>query len=392
MTPDGWEVRKLGDVIKLGSGDTKPKDLSKESSESNPYPVYGGNNIMGYSGQKNSDAPIILIGRVGEYCGVTRYVDRCCWVTDNALFTRKVDSHVDIEYLAIALNSYGLSRLRNKGGQPLISQKPIYGLKFSLPPLGEQRKIAQILSNWDKSITITGQLLANSQQQKKALGQQLLTGSKRFSNLENSNGLKKTTLGIIPEDWEYVKISDVCEQISRKNIAGENYPVLSCSKYHGFIDSLKYFKKRVYSDDTRGYKIIPRGCFGFPANHIEEGSIGLQEVYDIGIVSPIYVVFRADKERVNNEYLYALLKTEHYRQIFSAATNSSVDRRGSLRWKEFGSIHVPLPPLAEQNKIAAVIATAQEEVEVLRNKLDALKEEKKALMQQLLTGNRRVQI
>ena len=161
-------------------------------------------------------------------------------------------------------------------------------------------------------------------------------------------------------------------------------------KHEGFVDSLQYFNKKVYSDDTSGYKVIERGCFGFPSNHIEEGSIGYQNIYDAGLVSPIYTVFRPNKKKVDSVYLYKLLKTDHYRQIFSAATNASVDRRGSLRWKEFGKIRVPLPTLLEQQKISSILTSSEKEVETLQQSLDCLRQEKKSLMQQLLSGNKRV--
>ncbi|MEJ3630071.1 restriction endonuclease subunit S [Vibrio vulnificus] len=261
-----------------------------------------------------------------------------------------------------------------------------------LPPLPEQRKVAQILSTWDTAIATTEKLIETSKQQKKALMQQLLTGKKRLGIESGTYSFQKTRYGDIPQDWEYPSIREICSQYSQKNIDNKELPVLSCSKHLGFVDSLKYFKKRVYSDDTSGYKVIPLNFFGFPSNHIEEGSIGLQRVYDYGIVSPIYVVFQSDSKRVDNEYLFSVLKTEHYRQIFCAATNASVDRRGSLRWKEFSAIHVPLPSLEEQQKIAAVLKAADKEIDVLEAKLAHFKQEKKALMQQLLTGKRRVKV
>lgn len=261
-----------------------------------------------------------------------------------------------------------------------------------IPPIEEQKKIAKILSTWDKAITTTEQLLANSQQQKKALMQQLLTGKKRLGMNNRSYEFKRTRYGLIPKDWEYPAIKDVCTQVTEKNTRSSDYPVLSCSKHDGFVDSLKYFKKKVYSDDTSGYRLIHHGCFGFPSNHIEEGSIGLQNLYDTGIVSPIYVVFRANPKKVDNIYLYAVLKTDHYRQIFGAATNASVDRRGSLRWKEFSMIHVPLPPLDEQKRISAALTVASDEIATLQFQLDAFKQEKRALMQQLLTGKRRTNV
>ncbi|MFQ2527137.1 restriction endonuclease subunit S [Aeromonas caviae] len=300
------------------------------------------------------------------------------------------------QYIAfVARSSFFKSQISQYGGGTNISnlsQQILNDIALPLPPHDEQKKIVQILSTWDKAIGTTEQLLANSQQLKKALMQQLLTGKKRLGIPDKSYEFQKTRYGIIPKDWEYPAIKDICTQVTQKNTVSAGYPVLSCSKYDGFVDSLKYFKKKVYSDDTSGYRLIHRGCFGFPSNHVEEGSIGLQNLYDTGIVSPIYVVFRAKTKRVDNDYLYAVLKTDHYRQIFGAATNASVDRRGSLRWKEFSLIHVPLPPLDEQQKIAAVLSTSDKEITALQQKLDALKQEKKALMQQLLTGKRRVKV
>lgn len=284
--------------------------------------------------------------------------------------------------------------IRRVGGSALqeISLTELRKVRTLLPPLLEQKKIAQILSTWDKAISVTEKILANSQQQKKALMQQLLAGKKRLGMPADGYEFKLTHYGSIPKDWDYPAIKEVCTQVSEKNSEAADYPVLSCSKHDGFVDSLKYFNKKVYSDDLSGYRLIHRGCFGFPSNHIEEGSIGLQSLYETGIVSPIYVVFRASPTLVDNSYLYAVLKTDHYRQIFGAATNASVDRRGSLRWKEFSQIHVPLPPLKEQQKIAAVLSAADAEIFTLEKKLACLKDEKKALMQQLLTGKRRVKV
>ena len=215
---------------------------------------------------------------------------------------------------------------------PNITRDDVVGFPILLPPIPEQKKLAQILFIWDQAITATDRLLENSQQRKKGLMQQLLSGKKRFTHSANNLEPKQTRTGQIPGDWSYPKIAEICDQISDKNTDDQQFPVLACSKYLGFVDSLSYFKKRVYSDDLAGYRVIPRGCIGFPANHIEEGSIGLQNLYDYGLVSPIYVVARPDPEKVNADYLYAVLKTDNYRQIFCAATNASVDRRGSLRW------------------------------------------------------------
>ena len=88
----------------------------------------------------------------------------------------------------------------------------------------------------------------------------------------------------------------------------------------------------------------------------EEGSIGLQDIVDAGLVSPIYTVFRFAPDRIDNRYAYSVLKTSLYRHIFDVSTSASVDRRGSLRWTEFSSIPFPVPPLEEQSAIVEVIS------------------------------------
>jgi len=103
----------------------------------------------------------------------------------------------------------------------------------------------------------------------------------------------------------------------------------------------------------------------------------------------MYTVFRTGKKVVDS-YLYKLLKTEMYRQVFEIWTNASVNRRGSLRWKDFSKIEVPLPSPSEQQEIADILDTAKAEIDLLRRERDALAEQKKGLMQLLLTGEVRV--
>jgi len=332
-------------------------------------------NLQGFAkiGEKN-DGNVVSTG-----FSVLTPKDSCC---GDYLYQYLFSAHITGQINALVVGS----------NYPAINSSDVKGLNIYCPQLNEQKKIAEILSTWDKAITTTEKLLKNSQQQKKALMQQLLTGKSRIGFKHGEYALKKVKYGHIPSDWQYESIKNICSSYTKKNSDRNDYPVLSCSKYDGFVDSLSYFKKKVYSDDTTGYRVIPYGYFGFPANHVEEGSIGLQKLYDYGLVSPIYVVFEPNSKKVNSEFLYAVLKTDRYRQIFSAATNASVDRRGSLRWKEFSEIRVPLPSLEEQAAVASVLSSANADIRVLEKKLDYLKQEKKALMQQLLTGRVRVKV
>lgn len=191
-------------------------------------------------------------------------------------------------------------------------------------------------------------------------------------------------------DWSVVEIGQIAHEISETNSGNDYLPVLSCTKHDGLVDSLQYFDKQVFSHDTSKYKIARYGQFAYATNHIEEGSIGYQDFVPAGLVSPIYTVFQADPTKIDDGYLYKLLKTEKLRQLFAAKTNASVDRRGSLRWKEFARIHIPLPPLAEQQKINAILNVAKHEVSLLQTQVKTLKTQKRGLMQKLLTGQWRL--
>ena len=272
-----------------------------------------------------------------------------------------------------------------------VHKRDITEQSIEVPPFEEQKKIARILSTWDKAIETVEKLIENSKAQKKALMQQLLMGKRRFPRFTKTDRYFGTKYGSIPSDWNFPKLGDVAEEVHDRNGGKSDIPVLACSKHEGFVDSLKYFKKKVFSNDTSNYKIVVLGTFGFPSNHIEEGSIGYQNLYEFGLVSPIYTVFKTAPE-VHDGYLYKLLKTEHYRQIFAAGTNASVDRRGSLRWREFSRIRIPLPPLEEQEAISDAIDQTEKELTNYLSQLANLVEQKKALMQQLLTGKRRVKV
>ena len=102
--------------------------------------MFGGNGVIGYTSTALIAGERIVIGRVGS-CGSVHFIDSPVWVTDNALYSKAVGPHVVPSYLARLLEYLDLSRLRNKGAQPLITQSSILRLEVDIPPSGEQLKI-----------------------------------------------------------------------------------------------------------------------------------------------------------------------------------------------------------------------------------------------------------
>ncbi|WP_295876986.1 restriction endonuclease subunit S [uncultured Zhongshania sp.] len=238
-------------------------------------------------------------------------------------------------------------------------------LKIAVPPYTEQKKIAQILSTWDKAITTTEQLLANSQQQKKALMQQLLTGKKR---LLDKNGVR------FSGEWKHQGLASLCTIKTGKKDVNEgnpegNYPFFTCASKPTRSDS--------YSYDCEALLIAGNGMLG--KTHYFNGKFeAYQRTYILSEFNGIDVPF------LHQYILYWLMRDiEREKQ------------HGAMPYIKLGLLQnfkVLLPCIAEQQKIAAVLSTADKEITALQQKLDALKQEKKALMQQLLTGKRQVKI
>lgn len=296
------------------------------------------------------------------------------------------------EYLHILTRTHhfrGTGKLNMTGtaGQKRVPTIFLKNYDFHLPPLPEQKAIADLLSTWDEAIEKTERLIQAKEKQLRQMSRWLLFGHKRLGNQKNE--LADGHFFEYPSDWALVKIGKVAKEVSARNGESEE-TVLSCSKYDGFVNSLDYFGKQVFSSDTSNYKVVKKGQFGYPSNHVEEGSIGLLQHCEKGIVSPIYVVFEASKEKVHSPYLYKLLKTDIYRHIFQVSTSSSVDRRGSLRWGDFSKIKVLVPSLEEQREISVTLSSAQHEINLLKQLADKYKTQKRGLMQKMLTGEWRV--
>ena len=266
----------------------------------------------------------------------------------------------------------------NSVGQtmPNLNTSILFELPLISPPLPEQIKIAEILSTWDNAINTVQKLLTNSQQQKKALMQQLLTGKKRFAGFEG--------------EWDNKKLESVLYEESSRNKDLSISRVLSITNHSGFVLPQDQFSKRVASDDVSNYKVVKKGQFGYNPSRLNVGSFARLNDYDLGVLSPMYVVFSLKEDKLCSDYFLFWMQSNEARQRVLSGIQGSV--RASVGFDDFAKISFKLPSLAEQQKIASALTTVDQEIDNLRAQLNHLKQEKKALMQQLLTGKRRVKV
>ena len=198
--------------------------------------------------------------------------------------------------------------------------------KFAIPvpPLPEQKKIAKILSTWDKAITATEQLLANSHQQKKALMQQLLTGKKR---LLDNNGLR------FSGRWSDIRLKTVLREEKSRNKSNSIERVLSVTNHSGFVLPEDQFSKRVASDDVSNYKVVKRGQYGYNPSRLNVGSFARLDSYEAGLLSPMYVVFSVNEKLLSSDYFMNWMSSNEAMQRISGSTQGSVrDSVGCIMW------------------------------------------------------------
>jgi len=276
-------------------------------------------------------------------------------------------------------------RAQRSAGQDGIEMDELRAYPFPLPPIEERRTIVAILSSFDRSIEFMTALITAKQRCRKAYEQQLLTGIVRYKEFVTSSDTQSSHALSTPFDWSVVPIEEFANEVSMKAVNNQPRAILSCTKYDGLVDSLEYFGRRVYSDDTSNYKLVKRGQFAYATNHIEEGSIGFLKHRDEGLVSPMYTVFEVSGD-VIPEYLFSLFKSDRYLHLFRAMTNGSVNRRGGLRWSDFKTIKVALPSKAEQLRIVELLKLIDHEIVLLKKLKQTTEKQKRGIMERLLTG------
>ena len=241
---------------------------------------------------------------------------------------------------------------------------------FPLPPITEQKAIAKVLSTWDKAIEKTQELIAQKELRKKALMQQLLTGKKRLPGFSG--------------EWKEMDLGNLFDE--RNETGYNNLPLLSVGA-SGIYPQSDSIKKDTSNEDKSKYKRITPGDIGYNTMRMWQGRSALSALE--GIVSPAYTIV-VPKKNTNTSfftYLFALPRV-----VYSFFTHSQglVDDTLNCKYHDFATVKVFIPNYDEQAAISKILQKADEEIVLQKQKLEILKEQKKGLMQVLLTGKKRI--
>ena len=393
--PDGWKRVRLGEILSFRNG------KSPQIVDGGMYPIYGSNGLIGFTNDYFLNGVFLLVGRVGA-SGETHLVSGKVWASDNCLIgeCKSDTTPVFIYYL---LKYLDLKKFITQTAQPLITQSFVNNLQIILPPLPEQRKIAEILETVDNAIEKTDAIIEKYKRIKQGLMQDLLTrGIAESDELgvmsyelrdEKKHRFKDSPLGRIPEEWEVVELGEI------GSIRSGSTPDTSKPEFwNGNIvwitpdDLSKLEGKYIY---TSSRKITKKGLQNCSAKIIPKNSVVISSRAPIGYLAISKVDITTNqgcKSVVLNklfeiEFIYYCLFQYIDKMIMlgSGTTFSEISKTELSKLK----IAVPIAK-SEQKRIAKILSQIDEALEKEQKYKEKLERIKRGLMEDLLTGKVRV--
>lgn len=367
--PEEWEIKQLSAItynFKSGEGIT-----SSHIFNVGEFPVYGGNGLRGFTKSYTHDGEYILIGRQGALCGNIMMVKGRTYISEHAIAV-SVNGKTNLNWLGYSLIHRNLNRLSESSAQPGLAVNKLLKLSVSFPSLPQQRKIASILFTWDEAITKTQQLIAQLQLRNKGLIQQLLTGKKRLKGFEGK--------------WNEIHVADAFNE--RNETGFVNSDLLSVGSL-GIYPQSQSEKRDISNIDKSKYKRICPGDIGYNTMRMWQGRSALSSLE--GIVSPAYTIVEPKEQQCSLFYAY-LFKLPSVVNKFFRNSQGLVEDTLNCKFKDLAIVKVEVPKYDEQVAIAEVISKTVEQIKLYEQKLAASQQQKKGLMQKLLTGEVRVEI
>ena len=364
--PRGWREFQIKDICSINYG----KGLGKNNIVEGNIPVYSSGGIIGYHNESLINSKGVIIGRKGN-AGSVFYSNSPFFCIDTAFYVEPNDN-IDLKFLYYKLISIKLERHKIDSAVPGINRDTIYSISITVPPIDEQKRIADILSTFDDLIENLKKLIEKKEIYKKGVMQRVLSGKVRFEGFT--------------DEWETVKLKDIL-------IAGSKDRVPDTSKYKKI--TIKLHNKGIeFSNierkmaDKRPFYIRKKDEIIIGKQNYFNGSIAIvDEEFDNTICSNAIMSFTVNED-CNNKFIYFLLSRKSYMQKYYHLANGTGQKE--LSESDFLNFNLLIPSLEEQNKIAELLSLIDQDIDNLKQLLHLRKLQKKGVMQKLLTGEVRV--
>ena len=377
IIPKEWEVKRLGEVCTFHNGRAYNQ---KELLSQGKYRVLRVGNFFTNSSWyfSNLELEDVKYADDGDllYAWSASFGPRF-WKGEKVIYHYhiwKIDNFIKVTntylYTFLLFDASNLTNTLQGGTMVHVTKENMERRYIAIPPIKEQDKICSILQLWDTAIEKQSELIEKLNLRKRALMQQLLTGKKRL-------------LGFSGE-WKRIKAGDIFMSSSVRGKRSE--VLLSATQEHGVIprDQLEG-RVTMPTGNLDSFKLVEVGDFVISLRSFQ-GGIEYSEYK--GIVSPAYTVLKPVKEIDNSFYRFYFKSADFIGHLAIAVIGIRDGKQ--ISYEDFCFVKIPYPRIEEQKAISAILIQAEKEIELAKEKLANLQSQKRGLMQQLLTGKKRI--
>ncbi|SON50419.1 restriction endonuclease subunit S [Vibrio tapetis] len=400
LVPEGWCIKLVSEAANNLDGKRIPLKSTDRANRQGAYRYYGASSVIDYVDDYIFDGEYILLGEDGENVlsrnlPLAFRVNGKFWVNNHAHVLQPKEG-VDIGYLCEALESIDYSIIASGSAQPKITQGALNQIRLLLPPLPEQKKIAKILTSVDEVLEKTQAQIDKLKDLKTGMMQELLTRGVGVDGKPHAE-FKDSPVGRIPKEWEVVKFKDIFHTYKYgPRFSSKDYDELGNVKTIRGTDLssngvIKYSQVPVAKLDS---KLVTQNAL----NHgdlvmittADCGATAVFESQSIPYIASAYAIKLTPKKGLNSKYINYFMQTdEALSQVDSFVRKGTV---ANLPGSDVMSIILALPPFDEQNQVVRILEMLDENITLKLKVLDSKKSLKKALMQDLLTGKKRVKV
>ncbi|RWX46044.1 type I restriction enzyme, S subunit [Candidatus Electrothrix aarhusensis] len=364
--PNGWKRGALDSICDLKAGKFVPASEISEYCDNSPYPCYGGNGLRGYVKEFSHRGTFPLIGRQGALCGNINKASGEFHATEHAVVATP-NPNIEVNWLYYQLVNANLNKYATGAAQPGLSVKNIKEILFIVPPLPEQKAIADFLSTWDKAIKKTERLLQAKKKQKLSELHSLISSHKANSTI--GSFAKPVVRKVDKPDESYIAVG------IRSHFKGTFQRVVEDPKTIK-MDSLYRVKKN---------DLIINITFAW------EGAIALVKQEDEQCyVSHRFPTYEIKRTKAEPNFIRQLIMSSRMKYDLSGISPGGAGRNRVLNKKDFLKMPIWLPDLETQKNISEYLETIDKEINLLKQLAEKHKTQKRGLMQKVLTGEWRI--
>lgn len=396
IVPQGWVEKRIGDCCEILDSKRIPLNSEERAIRKGHYPYYGANGIQDYIDDFIFDGDAILLaedgGNFDQYANrpIAQWVTGKYWVNNHAHILRSREKDLD-KWIYYSLVHKNILKFINGGTRAKLNQSDLKEIEVLSPPLPEQKKIVSILTSVDEVIEKTNVQINKLQDLKKGLIQEFLTRGMGHTEFKESN------VGVIPKEWGVVELHEVlskltdCEHKTAPYVEKSEYLVVRTNNVKNgqlHYEDIKFTTEAGFREWTS--RRIPRVGDILFTREAPAGESCLVP-HDLNVCLGQRMVLLTPKTtEIRSDFLSIYLSSEiSKRLIYRLSIGTTVSR---INIEDIYKIPCVVPSLHEQKKITQAVFSVDSLIKVKSQSLASLKNFKKALMQDLLSGQVRVKV